>query len=48
MAAHEADANLDPLLRAFLFSSNMRREVGPSTVTGFSMNTLMPFSMAYL
>ena len=28
--------------------SSIRREVGPSAVSGFSMNTLMPFSMAYL
>ena len=29
-------------------SSSIRRLVGPSDVSGFSMNTLSPFSMAYL
>ncbi len=31
---------------AFLFSSSIRTLVGASTVTGFSMKTLSPFSMA--
>ena len=29
-------------------SSNIRRLVGPSAVTGFSMKTFRPFSIAYL
>lgn len=46
------DIRPTPTLRFFcfasLFNSSIRREVGPSAVTGFSMKTLMPFSMAYL
>ena len=41
-----------PTLRFFFFASslraNIRRVEGPSGVSGFSMKTLTPFSMAFL
>ena len=43
VAGHQAHADLQVLARGLLASLSIRRLVGPSTVTGFSMNTFRPF-----
>ena len=47
VAAHQADADLEVLLRGLLAPvAIIFRVVGPSTEIGFSMKTLRPFAMA--
>jgi hypothetical protein len=48
MTAHQANRDFHPFFFASSFSASIRRAVGPSVHTGFSMKTLTPLSMAYL
>ena len=43
----QAGDDVEILLRAISVVSSTRRTPGPSTATGFSQNTCLPFSMAY-
>ena len=46
VARHQSHADFEVLGRGLLGELSMRLLVGPSAVTGFSMNTFRPFSMA--